>query len=166
MLLAPFLADHVLQIRYAAPAALLLLFALGQGIAAVRQLAALHGLDFGGTIVEIQTRLGRLRAERLRVTMWTFLVAPLLWTPLLIVGFKGLFGVDAYAAFPGAWMLGNFLFGAALIPLGLWIAHRYAERMERSPLVQRVLRDLAGTNLNAAAGFLDTLARFAREEPA
>jgi hypothetical protein len=36
--------------------------------------------------------------------------------------------------------------------------------MGRSPLVQRLLRDLAGYNLNAAAGFLSRLERFAEEE--
>ena len=44
------------------------------------------------------------------------------------------------------------------------LARRSADRMERSPLVQRILRDLAGYNLNAAVGFLGSLARFEEEE--
>jgi hypothetical protein len=114
--------------------------------------------------VEIQKRMETLRAQRIRATMLTLLGAPLLWTPLLIVGLKGLLGLDAYAILSARYLLANALFGLAVIPLAVWIARRSADRMGRSPLVQRLLRDLAGHNLNAAAGFLSQLERFEAEE--
>ena len=162
--LGSFLARHLTEMKYLAPALVLHLFVIGQVGAGVWQLVELHRVDFLDSLVQAQTRLGRLRALRVRLTMGTFLVAPLLWTPLLIVGFKGFLGVNAYAAFPGSWLLGNFLFGVAFILVGFWLARRYAERVGRSPLVQRFLRDLAGTNLVAAEGFLKTLARFESDE--
>jgi hypothetical protein len=105
-----------------------------------------------------------LRAQRIRATMLTLLAAPLLWTPLLIVGLKGLLGLDVYAIFSARYLLANALFGLAVIPLAVWIARRSADRMGRSPLAQRLLRDIAGYNLKAAAGFLSRLARFEAEE--
>lgn len=35
---------------------------------------------------------------------------------------------------------------------------------EQSPLIQRLMRDLAGCNLNAATGFVSSLARFEEEK--
>lgn len=54
--------------------------------------------------------------------------------------------------------------GIGVIAVGLWTARRYADRMQRSSLVQRLLRDLSGYNLNAATGFLRSLSRFEEEE--
>jgi hypothetical protein len=71
--------------------------------------------------------------------------------------------VDAYAIFNSAWLAANVALGVAVIPLAVWISKRYADRMERSPLLQFLMRDLAGYNLNAATGFLDSLARFEEE---
>ena len=81
---------------------------------------------------------------------------------MLIVGLKGLLGVDAYALFSSAWLAANVLFGVAVIPLAVWISRRYADRMKGSPLVRSLMRDMAGYNLNAAMGFLGKLERFER----
>ncbi|HEX4964336.1 MAG TPA: hypothetical protein VF173_26190 [Thermoanaerobaculia bacterium] len=161
--LGSFIVDHRHEIRFLLPAVVLHLFVIGLIVTIVRQLAAIGSLDYGAPVLEIQRRLESLRIERLRATKWTLLLSPLLWTPLVIVAFESLLGVDVYARFDMSWLLGNLLFGAALIPLAVWISRRYAARMERSPFVQRLMRDLAGYNLNAAAGFVDRLARFAEE---
>jgi hypothetical protein len=159
-----FLADHQSEARFAIPAAALQVGVIALLAASIRQLAAIGQLDFAGPIVELQKRLESLRTARLRATKWTLLLAPLAWTPLLIVTFKGLFGVDAYAAFPPAWLAGNAIFGVAFLGLAMAVARRYAERLKGSPLAQRLLRDLAGHNLNAATAFLGSLDRFAAEE--
>ena len=62
--------------------------------------------------------------------------------------------------------IANLLFGLAVIALAVWVSRRYAERMARSPLVRRLMRDLAGSNLNAAEGFLERVARFEEERTA
>lgn len=56
------------------------------------------------------------------------------------------------------------LFGVAVIPLAVWISRRQADRMDRSPFFQSLLRDIAGYNLNAAMGFLGSLEQFEEEE--
>jgi hypothetical protein len=162
--LGSFLWDHAAEPRFLLPAAVLHLGVIALLGACIHQLVVIGSLDYGAPIVEIQKRLEALRAQRIRATMLTLLGAPLLWTPLLIVGLEGLLGLDAYAILSARYLLANVLFGLAVIPLAIWIARRYADRMGRSPLAQRLLRDLAGTNLNAAAGFLSRLERFAAEE--
>jgi hypothetical protein len=158
-----FIADHVTEPRFLLPAAVLHLFVIALLGSGIHQLVAIGSLDFGAPVLAIQKRLESLRYQRLRATMLTLLASPLLWIPMLIVAMKGLLGLDAYAILPADWLIGNVLFGLAVIPLAIWIARRYADRMERSPLLQRLLRDLAGYNLNAAAGFLSKLARFEEE---
>ncbi len=164
LLFGSFLADHILEPRFLVPAAMLQLAAVLSIATGVRQLVAAKMRDDSEPVVAVQKRLESLRVERLRATKWTFLVAPLLWTPLLIVGLKGLWGLDAWAAFPPAYLPASLLFGLAMIPLGLWLARRFADRLACSPLLQRLARDLAGRNLNAALASLASLAEFEREE--
>lgn len=166
LLLGSFNADHVTEPRFLVPGIVLHLFAIGSMALGIHQWLALKRIDYGAPVLEIQKRLGELRFQRVRATKLILLSVLLLWIPLLVVGLKGLLGVDAYAIFSGAWLAANVALGVAVIPLAVWISKRYADRMERSPLVQRLMRDLAGYNVNAATGFLDSLARFEEESPA
>lgn len=161
--LGSFLAEHVSQARFFLPAAVLQLGMIALIVDGVRQLERLRTVDYGEPIVEIQKKLGRLRVQRIRSTQMVFLTAALVWTPMLIVALKGFLGVDAYAVFSGAWLAANVLFGAAVIPLAVWISRRYADRMERSPFVRSLMRDMAGYNLNAAMGFLGRVEQFEQE---
>ena len=158
--LGSFAADHVAELRFLVPAAALGICTIARAIACIRQLAGSGAIDYGAPIVAIQRRLESLRVQRIRAVTVTLLLAPLLWTPLLIVALQGLAGVDAWAVLSRGWLAANLLLGVAVIPLAVWLSRRYAERMKRSPFVQRLMRDLAGTNLAAATGFLSTLARF------
>jgi len=164
LLLGAFIAGHAAQVRFLVPALVLDLCAIALVAARIHQLAAIGRIDYGAPIVTIQKRLASLRAERIRTTQLTLLFAPLLWTPLLIVSLEAFAGLDAYAAFGAAWLAANLLAGLAVIPLALWISRRFAGRMERSPFVQRLMRDLAGYSLAAAAGVLQSLASFEEEE--
>lgn len=135
-------------------------------IAQGHQWFALRNIDYSAPVVAIQKELGRLRLQELRILKWVMITAPLVWTPLLIVAIKGLLGLDAYAIFSGAWLAANVAFGVAVLLLAVWISRRYADRMERSPRIQRLMRSLSGYNLSAAEGFLNSLARFEEESPA
>jgi hypothetical protein len=164
--LGSFLADHFTQARFAVPALALDLGAIALLISQGHQWLALRAIDYGAPVVAIQKEIGRLRLQELRVLKWVMITAPLAWTPLLIVAMKGLLGLDAYALFSGAWLAANVAFGLAVLLLAVWISRRYADRMERSPRLQRLMRNLSGYNLNAAAGFLSSLTRFEEEIPA
>jgi hypothetical protein len=71
-----------------------------------------------------------------------------------------LFGLKNFSA---AWLWGNVVFGLALIPLAIWLSNKFADRMDRPPFVERLMRDIAGRSLNAAAAFLAIISRFEEE---
>jgi hypothetical protein len=100
---------------------------------------------------------------RIRHIQGIFLAATLAWTPLMIVTLEGFWGLDAYRLFGTAFLVSNLLVGLAIIPLALWLSKRFSDRMGRSPFLQRLMKDLAGYNLNAAAGFLAKLSQFEDE---
>ncbi|MHB1047333.1 MAG: hypothetical protein ACYC4P_15120 [Thermoanaerobaculia bacterium] len=164
LLTGSFLANHISESRYVIPAAALHSSGIALIVASIRQLVVIGVLDYDAPIVVVQKRLESLRVERIRATKLTLLFSPLLWTPLFIVALKGLFDVDAYETFGAAFLAANLLFGVLVILLAVWTSRRYAARMGRSPLVQRLMRDLAGDSLNAAAGFLSSVSRFEEDE--
>lgn len=52
----------------------------------------------------------------------------------------------------------------ALIPLTIWTSKKLRDRFPRSPLIEQVMKDLAGNNLNAAVTFLAILSEFENEK--
>lgn len=163
LLLGSFLGDHIAQPRLAAPAALLLVCAIAILNASIRQWVTLRSIDYGAPVVAIQKRLASLRIGRIRTTKWILLVSPLLWTPMLIVGFHALTGLDPYAFMDGKWLVGNLLFGLAFLAGMLWLSKQMSGRLAQSTAVRRLLDDVAGRSLVAANGALEAIERFERE---
>lgn len=95
LLLGSFLFHHIAAPSFLLPGVGLYLFALWQLVGSLRQLIALRTLDYSGPLVALQQRLARLRVQSLTQLLWTVALSPLLWPLLLIVGLKGLLGVDA-----------------------------------------------------------------------
>ncbi len=166
LLLGSFIGDHFGKARFALPAILLHVFAIGLLISGGRQLYAVRTLDFAEPIVEIQKRLEQFRILRIRTTKWVFLLCPLLWAPFLIVALKGVLGVDAYAAFDSAWIAVNLALGVVVTLALIGISRRYADRFARSPFFQRLMDDIAGRSLSEAEAFMEALSRFEKEERA
>ena len=162
--LGSFLGDHIGQPRLAAPAALLLVGAIAILSAGIRQWVALRRIDYGAPVVAIQKRLAALRVSRIRTTKWIFLVSPLLWAPMLLVGFHALTGTDPYAFLFGWWLVGNLLFGVVFLLGMFWLSKRFGDRWKRFPAVQRLMDALAGRSLAAAAGALNEIESFERED--
>lgn len=163
VLLGGFIADHLGEMRFLIPAVALDVFVIYFIGWSIRQWVALSSLDYGTPVVEIQRKLEMLRIDRIRMTKWVFLLSPLLWIPLLIVGVEGLLGLDAYAILDTAWLVSNFVFGLAVIAVAVWASRRFADRLQDSPLARRVADALADRSLVEAAGFLGTLSSFERE---
>ena len=154
---------HLTQPRFLVPGLLLQIATIALVGAYIRRIVAIRAIDFSAPIVAIQKQLEAIRMAEIRATKWTILLAPLAWTPLLIVAFQGCFGVDVYAHFPASWLAGNVIFGLVVIALERWIARRYAERMQGSARLQRWMRDVSGYNLRAATQFMRTAAEFEEE---
>jgi len=163
VLIGSFAADNVREPRFLVPAVLLGAYAVGLLIAGVCQIVAIAGVDFDEPVVAIQKRLEALRLLRVRTTLGVLLFAPLMWVPLLIVALRGLFGVDAYAA-GVAWLAANVAFGLAIIPVAIFIARRYGDRLRRTGLMRGLTDAIAGRSLAAALESLDAIQRFERDD--
>lgn len=144
------------ELRFVLPDACLALLVAANLISNIRRLMQLHRLDFSEPIVAVQTDLATIALERIRVTLWTLLVAPLLWTPVMIVGLCWL-GVDAYEFLGWQYLGANLIVGAALIPLAVSLSRRYAGAIRSNRGLQRLLDQIAGHSLTRARAALAEL---------
>jgi hypothetical protein len=163
VLLGAFAANHVREPQFLVPAILLDVYAIALVAAAGRQLGAIGAVDYDEPVVAIQRKLEELRLMRIRTTLWTLLYAPFMWLPLAIVALRAFFGVDLYAAGWG-WLAANALFGLAVIPVAIFLAKRYGDRLAAySPL--RALADtIAGRDLAEALDSLGAIRRFLEDD--
>ena len=127
------------------------------------QLVLVASLDYAGPVTEVQARLERVRALRLRATRWTLLISPLLWTPLALVGARALLGIDLQRAMGWPWVLANLAVGYVFIPLGLWALARASRRWGQSATWQRLRDDVTGRSLARALRSLEEVSAFRRE---
>lgn len=162
--LGSFIYDNREQGRFAFPAIALDLFEITILTALIRQITLALQVDYGKPIAAIQKQIETLKILRIRYIQGIFLIATLAWTPLLIVGLKGVFGWDVYRLFGPVYLIANLLLGLSIIPLMLWLSKRYGDRIGRWPVIQRLMRNLAGYNLTAATDFLATLSKFEDEQ--
>ncbi len=162
ILLVMFAANHLTTLPFLLPAVALYMFVIFQVAFAVYHLLIIRAVDFGAPVVALQKKLVQLRIHRIRVTQATIMLSPLLWIPLLIVLFKAV-DVNANTAFDNTWLLANVLFGLTVIPVTLWMAHRFAGSFQRLPFIQQLLDDIAGRELNTAIDFLAKLSSFEQE---
>jgi hypothetical protein len=162
LLAGSYLAGHFAELRFAVPAVLLHLGAIGILGVAVWQLVELGRIDYGGPVVTIQRQLAQLAVVRARGNRWLLLASPFLWAALVVVVPHGLIGLDVYRTFPIAWVGGNFLVGLAFLAAGFWASR--SPRFRDSRLWRGLGDDLTGRRLAAASGSLDELAEFERGE--
>jgi hypothetical protein len=162
--LGSFTYKHIALSRFALAAVFLDLYAIANLIFLIRQIAAALGIDYGMPVSAIQSRLEALRMQRTRYIEMAVLAGMLGWTPFVIVVLKVLFDIDAYSS-PGVpWLAANLLFSVAVVVMVVVLTKRIGNRMSRTPVLQRLMQDLAGYNLNDATGFLATLAEFDAED--
>jgi hypothetical protein len=161
--LGNFIYEHISRPHFAVSAAVLDLYSIAMLQSLIRQIAVAMRIDYGKPIATIQKEIGALRVLHLRTIQWGVLAGLVAWVPFLIVVFKAAFGVNIYES---AWVWSCVGLGLAMIPLAIWVSKKFADRMERSPMIQGIMRSLAGYNLNAANDFLARLSEFAEEKRA
>jgi len=164
IVLGSFIGDHIAMVRFAVPAAALDLFEIATLIVLIQQIRLALYIDYSNPVAAIQKQLESLRMLHIRQFQWTLLLAPLLWTPLLIVALEGFLLVDAYKTVGAAYLLANLLVGLAIIPLAIYLSKKFGDRMDTSPKIQWLMKGLSGYNLNAASDFLATLSEFEEEK--
>jgi hypothetical protein len=163
VVLGRFIYENIALPRFALPGVMLDAIALGNLVALIRQIAAIGDIGYGEPVTQLQKRVEALRISRIRRVQINLLAGMLAWIPLFIVALWGWFRVDAYRAFDRGWLIENLAFGLALIPLSIWVSKKYGDRMSQSPIIQRLMQDLAGRNLNAAARSLAELSQFEQD---
>lgn len=162
--LGSFMADHVGEMRFFVPAAILDVGAIAVLILGVRQFVRMRTLNRGRSVVEVQREIQALQVQRIHLTRWTVFLSPLIWTPLVIVGLAAL-GVDAYRVMP-TWLAANLLLGIAAIPVLFYGARALSARLHGTSFLLGVVRDTAGRGLVEAAEFMEELARFEKGDAA
>jgi hypothetical protein len=162
-ILGQFIYTNWADPRFALPAVAMHVWVIAGVAAAIRQMIMALSIDYDKPIAAIQKQIESLRVLRLRSTKWQLLTGQVIWwVPFLIVALKGVWGLDAYRAFGGAVLAVNLAFGLAFIPLAIWLSKKFDGRIGR-PFAQRVMRLVAGYDLNAATSFLATLSDFESE---
>ena len=161
-LLGLFLATHVDEPSLFATALAIDAWVIATGVAGLRQRHALANIDYGRPLLELQAEVEALRIARIRTFNIAFLTGQIVWwIPFAVVGVAGFFGVNLYHSAPfrafAAW---NVAFGVAVIPLAVWLARRYGERLARTSAVRHVADSIAGRDIQAAREYLEKLRRF------
>jgi hypothetical protein len=158
--LGRFIATNWSMPRFVWPAVTLDLMAIAALAALIAQIGLALNINYDQPVAVIQKRLETLRKFRIRYIQAICLTMTLTWTPIFIVGMKASLGWDVYHLFDTTWMVGNLAFGFLVLGIGVWAARHFGDRLSDTAFGRRFLRDLAGYNLNAASGFLKTLAEF------
>lgn len=161
--LGHFISTNWSMPRFVWPAVVLDLAAIAALAALNAQIGLALRIDYNQPVAAIQRRLETLRKFRIRYSRVIFLTMTLTWAPIFIVVMKAFFGADVYRLFGTTWILTNVAFGLAVLAVGLWLARKYGSQLTDTALGRRFLRDIAGHNLNAASGFLATLAEFEKD---
>lgn len=166
MILGDFMAGHLNEPEFWIPALFLNGFVVAHIAFAVRQLLALQALNYSDPVVTIQRKLAALRLVRVRIVKWSLWLSPLLWTPLLIVGFEGILGLNVYEVLPARYLAANLGFGLAFLAMMVWLARRFEGRFKDSPRLETLMDYLAGRSLTQAMLTLKEIADFEREPSA
>ncbi len=170
--LGNFIYGHLWEPRFLLPAVLVDICMIAFMGSCIRQLVMIASLDYSLPVVTVQKELGKLRILRIRTTKWVMTLSFVLWFPVLLVLFEGFLGVDLWRILGAisdrngnfiAWVVGNVLFGLAVALVLIWVSHRYASRMDRSPAIKRFMDHLAGHSLTQALTSLDSIVRFETE---
>ena len=158
-----FIAAHLGQLQYLAPALVLDVFAIFLVVSSVLQLSVLARIDYEGPVARIQEDVERLRVRRIYFSTLHKLSGPLLWLPALIVGLKAWIGFDFYAHFDHLWIATNFALGLGFVGLAVWLARRLVNQRIAWPWLRNLMEEIAGRNLTKARASLREIEDFSRE---
>lgn len=116
-------------------------------IDSVHQCVRIARIEWDAPLTDVQRHLARLSHARIRQFKWSILLGPLVGFSMIFVGLAALSGRNVVTAFPQPWVIANFIFGAAFVPLGILFARAARERWSAEPRWQRILDDLSGASL-------------------
>ena len=128
----------------------------------VTQLLLIGRTYYSAPIVTFQRRVAELRKLRLISSLLLGLPWWILWIPITLVGAQRLAGIDLYAQSP-SWVHVAIAVGVVGMAATVALANRLADWPTRSPMVRRMVDDLAGRSLGRVARQLEEIQDFERE---
>jgi len=155
-----FLSHYIMDLKFSLPALAILAWTITLPLLNHQQRHALQDLDFAQPITSVQRQLAELKARRLNLFKWAFLLGQIVWfIPFLLVLFKGVFGIDLYQKTQ------NFIFPSLMIslmfvPVAIGISKLLSRRLNRSASFQAITDSLAGEDYKQTQSFLKKLAQF------
>ncbi len=147
-----FLSNHGKTWSLVGPASVVMIAVILLLSDSIRQLIRVSEIDWGGTVVDIQSSLSRLHMAKIRQFKWLILLSPLVAFCGLIVGLQWLldrlsephFILDKLNPW---WVAGNYAFGVLFIPFGHAVVGFLAKRFECRGWWQRALGDISGSSM-------------------
>ena len=155
------IGDHWQETSIAGPAALVLAATILLLSSSIRVLVQLTSINWSHTVKTIQCSLTAVRITKIRQFKWTILLSPLVGFSAFLVGLQWLNHrqVDPllpFEALDPIWVVTNYTFGLAFIPLG-YLASRFAARRYQSrDWFRLLLDDVSGINLQLTQQELQT----------
>jgi hypothetical protein len=159
LVIGGFEADFFHEMPAFAAAAVLEAYAIAVLIGSIVQLVLVGRIDYEEPTIALARDFERVKLTRARITLWTLVLAPLMWVPLAVVTVRAFGGIDPIAAFGIPWLAANVAFGFAVLFGALFVAKRYGGA-RTAPWLRRFLDTLAGRHARAAADAVDALARY------
>jgi alpha-beta hydrolase superfamily lysophospholipase len=160
MMLGSFTANHWGEWKYVVPSVLLHAWVVASIGFVTYELIALNNIDYGQAIVSIQKQLETRRISRIRFAKWLLLSGTVLWVLWLVVGLKGIFGLDAYAGGGTRFVAINLIVGGLAAVAFIVVSRLNKDRIHRSAALRKISDSLAGDSLIAASAHLDELSRY------
>lgn len=164
LIVVPVLAAHLTELRYLVAGGAVLVFVVAITAYAVALLAITAGLEYDRPVLQIQRAVERARLIEYRSTKWALLGGMVIWLPALLIGLEALSGFDALARVNLRWLIGNLVFGLAVLAIGQALSRRYVERADLGPVARWLVDAASGWSLKSAATRLADLARFERDD--
>ena len=159
-----FLVNHWTTWSLVGPASIVMIAAIVLLSDSVRQLIRVFGIDWSGTVVDIQSSLSRLQMAKIWQFKWIILLSPLVGFCGLIVGLQWLldrlpephFILDKLNPW---WVGGNYVFGLLFIFFGHAVIGFLAKRFRGRGWWQRALADISGSSMKKTREELERWAK-------
>jgi serine/threonine-protein kinase len=155
-----FIYENGSAARFLASGVAVDVFVIAMLATTIAQIALIQRIDYGKPVAAIQKQMEGLRVLRIKTVRWGLVAGTVVWAPFIILICKAFLGVASLSA---AWLWTNVALGLSLIPLTWWLSKEFGDKMQRFPFIQRLMHDIGGRSLNAAASFLATISEFERE---
>lgn len=129
----------------------------------VVQVCQISRLSASASVVETLAQFAVVKRTRMHLLQSILISAPVLWTPLMTVGVRVLFGVDLVHSAP-VYVMANFGFSMLFVAVAVWLSMRYSGAAARNRKLAVILDSLAGRSVQQAHAELLELSALLTDE--